>query len=313
MLAGVYIDAVNEYGQTALYQAAWVGAASVVRVLLAAAADVQVEAHDRTTAAYIAAVEGHKAVVNEFVKAHVVPERASLALALTDSIEAGPLTTVLIETSMDHAVSATILLLLLSVAASLCLCDSLLLLQLLLLAVGCKHTSLLQGAGACIVDQAISPSAVDELLRIHQELPVAPKEKESCSRRSYYCDAERVVCRALAAAVGPDTVVLPQMRFLNYADSGGWLAPHIDLSRLDQNGRRSTHTFLLYLTTCENGGETALLHSVNPEVGEEALAVVKPVAARLLVFPHVCPHEGRVTESVPKVLIRGELLFTSQE
>ena len=120
-----------------------------------------------------------------------------------------------------------------------------------------------------------------------------------------------MICVALAAAVGPGVVVLPQMRFLNYEDSGGSLAPHIDLSRVDEKGRRSTHTFLLYLTTCEHGGETALLQSVNQQQNDGVLAVVQPVEARLLVFPHICPHEGRVTQNVPKILVRGELFFDS--
>ena len=170
---------------------------------------------------------------------------------------------------------------------------------------------LCQGAGACIVDHTISATSVDTLLELLTRLKVAPAEKESCSRRTYYCDSERVICNALAAAVGPGVVVLPQMRFLNYGQSGGSLPPHIDLSRVDEKGRRSTHTFLLYLTTCEHGGETALLQCVNQQQSDTVLAVVQPVAARLLVFPHMCPHEGRPTVDVPKILIRGELFFTS--
>jgi len=31
------------------------------------------------------------------------------------------------------------------------------------------------------------------------------------------------------------------------------------------------------------------------------------VRGRLLIFPHKCLHAGAVTESVPKILLRGEL------
>ena len=32
---------------------------------------------------------------------------------------------------------------------------------------------------------------------------------------------------------------------------------------------------------------------------------------RLLLFPHMCPHEGRMVETLPKILLRGELLDVS--
>jgi hypothetical protein len=58
-----------------------------------------------------------------------------------------------------------------------------------------------------------------------------------------------------------------------------------------------------YLTTCEKGGETAILSSKSGGT----VAAVAPVRGRLLVFPHECWHEGRETVSLPKRLLRGEL------
>ena len=166
--------------------------------------------------------------------------------------------------------------------------------------------------------------------------------------------------------------ILPFVRFLVYRNAGGSLPPHIDLCRSEnfylspgegEEGKEvsdasqgensppheprdgeteictitSTHTFLLYLTTCENGGETALLHRLPPPTpaphllsakkerkwkqeqasqdsppqtlfeGSNTIAAVKPVRGRLLFFPHACPHEGRLVECVPKMLIRGEM------
>ena len=71
---------------------------------------------------------------------------------------------------------------------------------------------------------------------------------------------------------------------------------------VDIRGRQSTHTFILYLLDCE-GGETALLQSVTEDV---VLANVRPLRGRLLLFPHMCPHEGRPVVKGPKLLIRGE-------
>ena len=52
------------------------------------------------------------------------------------------------------------------------------------------------------------------------------------------------------------------MRFLQYLRPGGYLPPHIDLNRTDHEGDVSTHTFILYLDTCHQGGETVLLDSL---------------------------------------------------
>lgn len=100
------------------------------------------------------------------------------------------------------------------------------------------------------------------------------------------------------------------MRFLNYAVSGARLAPHTDLSRVDHSGSglRSTHTFLLYMTDCAKGGETALLKDLKKS-GAPALAKVDPRRGRLFLFPHACPHEGMEVVSAPKVLLRGEAIL----
>jgi hypothetical protein len=63
---------------------------------------------------------------------------------------------------------------------------------------------------------------------------------------------------------------MPQMRFLHY-EKDAFLAPHTDLSRRDwRTGRRTTHTFILYLKDpardiadgAHGGGETVLLESL---------------------------------------------------
>ena len=105
--------------------------------------------------------------------------------------------------------------------------------------------------------------------------------------------------------------VYAEMRFLSYDEPSGWLAPHTDLSRTDPvSGKRSTHTFILYLTDSMShgleGGETALLASHTPG---DAIAKVRPKRGRMFLFPHACLHEGCEVVSPPKIIIRGEALL----
>ena len=101
--------------------------------------------------------------------------------------------------------------------------------------------------------------------------------------------------------------VFQHIRFLKYERKGGVLPPHVDLCRVDEkSGQRSTHTFILYLTDCEEGGGTALLeHLKTPKV----LAIAQPKRGRALIFPHGCPHSGLEVDCVPKVLLRGEVIL----
>ena len=54
-------------------------------------------------------------------------------------------------------------------------------------------------------------------------------------------------------------------------------------------GTKSSHTFLLYLTDCAQGGETVFLRSVNDA---EPIACATPRRGSLLVFAHRMPHAG---------------------
>ena len=157
---------------------------------------------------------------------------------------------------------------------------------------------------------------------------------DTCADRAHFCDvlgwARRAVLRAARRSGMPAKGAHPQMRVLRYRSAGGIMAPHVDLAkRVEPEDARgsigeiepsgcsaaaaSTHTFLLYLATCDRGGETALLASPKAPTGAEgaaeaeALADVKPTRGRLLVFPHECPHAGRPVVDAPKVVLRGEL------
>ena len=156
--------------------------------------------------------------------------------------------------------------------------------------------------GAAVVDGALPEPALAALDALFRRLPVAD-ESRACSERAarrYYADADGAVGAALVRALGADgAAAAPLMRFLDY-DACGALPPHVDLARTF-SGRRSTHTFLLYLNDCA-GGETALLETLRGA----CLVAVAPRRGRLLVFPHDRPHEGRPTGG-RKLLLRGEL------
>lgn len=186
------------------------------------------------------------------------------------------------------------------------------------------------GAGACIIDGAVSEAVLVALCALHLSLPLAAEQRRSQARseRAYFCDVEGWIAASLDSAVargvaatamvaGRDAAAvpmpcageaLPQMRYLCYTEAGGGLAPHTDLSRRRRrDGRVSRCTFILYLTDCAAGGETVLLKEL---VGGHALAEVMPRRGRLLLFPHDCPHLARdvVAEGLPKLLLRGEMV-----
>lgn len=176
------------------------------------------------------------------------------------------------------------------------------------------------GAGSCVIDGAFPDVFLSQLERLFSRLPLAPRTKETQGKndRSYFCDAEGWVQRALREAVracGADAPcageAMAHMRFLLYAEAGGGLPPHIDLARTDACGARSSHTFILYLTDCAAGGATELVEHMQCGTAKPpaTLASVRPTRGRLLLFPHVCPHLARevVAEGLPKLLLRGEI------
>jgi hypothetical protein len=85
----------------------------------------------------------------------------------------------------------------------------------------------------------------------------------------------------------------------------------------------STHTFILYLTTVDRGGETVLLDHLPSakKIGGHQnnnndsilldhkiiLYAVKPVKGRLFVFPHACPHAGQSVVTGSKLILRGDI------
>lgn len=207
-----------------------------------------------------------------------------------------------------------------------------------LVASDAKHPA----AGSCYIDGGVPEATLCLLERLYDGLPIAPRVKctQGLSDRAYFCDAEGWVSEALgqACAAGARSAVdageaadlssaLPckgeavvQMRYLIYAEAGGGLPPHTDLSRTRRDGAVSKCTFLLYLTDCDVGGKTVLLDKLPHEAPVDGysvegrattvLAAVTPKRGRLLLFPHMAPHraDAVVAEGLPKTLLRGEVV-----
>ena len=161
-----------------------------------------------------------------------------------------------------------------------------------------------------MVDNALPEELLCRIESLWRSLPVAEKKGTSGSdhiiHRSYFCDAEGWIQEAVAAALSGTECLgaLDCIRFLHYFTPGGMLPPHLDLSKTSASGIRSTHTLLVYLADCTQGGETVLLESLEP--GSRELAAVRPRRGRMLIFPHNCPHKAEPVVEVPKVVLRGE-------
>jgi hypothetical protein len=271
---GIDINMVNEYGQTALYLAAWKGYQDVVDLLLQFGANPSVLANGGSTALSVAKANNQDEIVS--ILSFLGVEETLQESSLQDELECpNSRLEVLIPVDADHP-----------------------------------------GAGSFTIDDALAERHLDALVDLRMTLPLALSDKkkkkniELCSDRFYFSDAHGWVRQLLETAIKrilSSAIVLPHMRFLHYEHAGSVLAPHIDLCRVHaDSGQRSTHTFILYLDSCNSGGETMLLKSIT---SSETLAEIAPTRGRLLLFPHSCPHMGAEVVDVPKLLLRGEVIL----
>ena len=262
---GIDLNLRNEYGQTALFIATWFGFIEIVQLLLQSGSDPSITCNAGITPFQVAKTFNQQRIIELF---------ANWSCGSCNfSDESLPKSTsfeltILIDGSANHP-----------------------------------------GAGSFVIDRAIEDEVAHGLILLWEKLPVVESltKKElgiPCSVRSYYCDSLDTLRQTHQ---DKEICVFPHMRFLCYRDEGISLARHVDLVRQHPffNDIRSTHSFLLYLFDCEEGGETTLLQDISGD--EIALATVKPRKSRLLCFPHACPHKGEETVDVPKLLIRGEV------
>jgi hypothetical protein len=110
--------------------------------------------------------------------------------------------------------------------------------------------------------------------------------------------------------------VLRYQRFLEYSKAGSGLDPHTDGHKIccDTNCA-STHTLLVYLTDCNQGGETVLLKQRSEKTEEEknTIHATQPRRGRILLFPHPTPHAGKQVVDVPKICLRAEVCIMDGE
>lgn len=269
----------NEYGQTILYIAALKGYLRLVHLLVSFGCNPLLQSNDGSSAIDTACFNQHDTILSCFSQAgYQIPDQISTRPSLL--VTNGGQFTILIPFTSEHV-----------------------------------------GAGSFYIDEFLSDESIDRVARLWQDLPSEIGKKKNphipCSTRSYFCDSTGWIATALTNVLRgqgqwdtDELFVWPHMRFLSYEQPGAVLAPHVDLCRAHphETTKRSTHSFLLYLTDCDEGGDTVLLESLTSNA---ILARVRPTKGRLLVFPHDCPHRGDEVLSVPKLLIRGEV-FLSQ-
>jgi hypothetical protein len=344
LIGGCDVEATDECGQTAAFIAAWRGNVGALQLLRWAGANLN--AQEVKSQGGITIQSAAQAVWNG--KDGRLKSATAIAdcLALLDSIETTADKPV--STSVDSTAQVD------STGARTPLCVTTLIPPTL------EHP----GAGAMLVDHCFDSKWLEAMDSLYAQLPLVGSERaRTCAVRSYHCDVDGFIADALQPVVecalqqqheqykqyehgksAGRCTVLPRCRFLTYLELGGDMQPHVDLSKqLDEYEPRchakSTHTFMIHLADCDQGGETVFLTHLNsigsrqvdgrdkkPEPGLEphqqnesyleemdrlqtVLGAAAPRRGRLVVFPHGCPHAGLSVLAVPKKFLRGELLL----
>jgi len=182
----------------------------------------------------------------------------------------------------------------------------------------------LKAKNAYVVDYALTAAEMDSLLVLFASAAPSPQAagRQCGIERRNFIDATRwldaIVRRSL-----PSARVAPRCKFVHYVGPTAEMAPHVDLCKptaeivghSEYLLKRKTlpsstsHTWVIYLNTCTQGGGTAMLRDVRDRLS--IVDVVLPKTGRLLVFPHRTPHAGQPVspDDVNKLIVRGELLL----
>jgi len=326
--AGVDLSEVDEYGHTPFFVAAWRGRAKAVELLLSWGCDPSRRSNNGVSPFEAAAACGHEAVLlalaNYGIRSKISSLREKTRCSGID----------------DQGVRVKNVPVSSCCSAGACYIDGaftedfLLRLEKLWKSLPVEEKAF-DNSGPSLDDEGprLNAQARKRMLGLGSRRGDR-SQQETAPRRSYLCDVEGWILRELssalkvASALGesdsqgsrcnevsnvetsvPCETAYSHMRFLHYREPGGYLAPHVDLARTDSlTGRKSTHTFILYLCGARDGregGETVLLEKANCD--SPALATVAPVRGRLFLFPHDCPHKAQPVEEPPKLILRGEM------
>lgn len=168
---------------------------------------------------------------------------------------------------------------------------------------------------AWVIDQSIQESSLSFIDRFRESLSLDSK-RPTVDRRFFADDGDtrpfaRILEEALTGAIDEKFHVFRYQRFLEYRKEGSSLNPHTDGTKVcDDTKLTSTHTLLLYLSDCNEGGETLLLRQCSWDA--PLLHSTKPCRGRILLFPHTCPHAGNLVKDVPKLCLRAEVSLCSR-
>jgi Ankyrin repeats (many copies)/RING-type zinc-finger len=338
--AGVNVDGTNEYGQTALHVAVWRGFEQIIQILLDYGADTTISDNAGVSVWDVCCINEQSHIMNiisnfseeqdptqndlSYLRQLNIQEDTSPKSfsSTMPSRNHRPQTTVLIPDNLNHdGIGAFVI----ENSISTNVVDALLNLFYSVPVHQQQKTKKQQALCSERTYYCDSTSTVQQLLQTALwNAGVISKDE----------------CKSSLSSSSTSTI-FPHMRFLNYKEQGIVLAPHVDLCRshpfqsttgsdIDINGGsakdphnyppsaakneiivRSTHTFILYLTDCFEGGATRLLGDITGEGHGKVLATIEPRRGRLLLFPHSTPHEGLEVVDVPKILLRGEARLLS--
>mmetsp|Transcript_39181 Transcript_39181/g.94740 ORF Transcript_39181/g.94740 Transcript_39181/m.94740 type:complete len:186 (+) Transcript_39181:86-643(+) len=169
-----------------------------------------------------------------------------------------------------------------------------------------------QQGPAWVIDDAIVESKLQYIDAFRETLDLNSK-RPTVDRRFFADEIEtRPMATALEDALTTNVMmsgkfhVFQYQRFLEYRKEGASLDPHTDGTKIcDDTNQKSTHTLLLYLSDCKEGGETLILDQCSWDA--TVLYPTKPQRGRILLFPHACPHAGNTVKDVPKICLRAEV------
>ena len=119
--------------------------------------------------------------------------------------------------------------------------------------------------------------------------------------------------------------ISPMLRFMKY-ENGGQHYAHYDAGHIYKDDKfRTLCSFVMYLTTNENGGTTRFIEDQQSDLNEwerkhedwpresredEVLFRSKPIIGNVLVFPHrLCHDVEKYFGDTPRIIIRGDVLF----
>ena len=178
---------------------------------------------------------------------------------------------------------------------------------------------------AYVIDSALDEPTLDWIDQFRRSLPLDSKRPTVDRRFFESLHMANLLEKPIQDILETSVSVLRYQRFLEYDRLGGHMDPHTDGTKVcDYTRVTSTHTLLLYLTDCQEGGETLLLSNrvkdaspvrASQEDGKHRgiLFATKPRRGRLLLFPHATLHAGAPVVDAPKICLRAEVSLSQIE